>query len=355
YYDEARRAEGIEQTRAGVAMAERLGSPALLAQSLNAVIVAGKIPDALSIQLDAARRLVALDDDEVPADMRAAGHAHLLRLSLHAGAIDNFAAEVADAVEAAEQRRDPTIRTLLAWAEATAAFFAGDLNGTEKRALDAAARHQRTGAWGSIEALGIHLELCYRELGRLAEIDDTLRSMIGEMAPPAMRLLSAMVAVGQGRIEVARERFALAPPIVPLDYAWLTYTVNRAYVAAAIDDPEIDDLYARLAPYRSHVVVLDGSFACYGAVEYYLGLLAQARDGTLAAEHFALANSVHDRIGARPWAARSRLALSRVLTRADPDRATAVLDEIDRVVAGTELDVIRVAAEQVREQLSGAR
>ena len=157
-------------------MAERLGSPALLAQSLNAVIVAGKIPDALPIQLDAAHRLVALDDDEVPADMRAAGHAHLLRLSLHAGAIDNFAAEVADAVEAAEQRRDPTIRTLLAWAEATAAFFAGDLNGTEKRALDAAARHQRTGAWGSIEALGLHLELCYRELGRLAEIDDTLET-----------------------------------------------------------------------------------------------------------------------------------------------------------------------------------
>jgi hypothetical protein len=44
-----------------------------------------------------------------------------------------------------------------------------------------------------------------------------------------------------------------------------------------------------------------------------------------------------------------------VLTRADPGRATAVLDEIDAVIAGTELDVIRVAAEQAREQLADAR
>ena len=59
--------------------------------------------------------------------------------------------------------------------------------------------------------------------------------MIGEMAPPGDAVAERD---GCGRpgpaIDVARERFALAPPIVPFDYAWLTYTVNRAYVAAAI-------------------------------------------------------------------------------------------------------------------------
>ena len=121
--------------------------------------------------------------------------------------------------------------------------------------------------------------------------------------------------------DFARTCLPADPMAVPFDYAWLPYTVNRAYVAAAIGAEEVDALYERLSPYRDHVAVLDGSFACYGAVDYYLGLLAAGRDASTAAEHFARATTVHDRIGAKPWSARSRLGHARALVRLHACRA----------------------------------
>src|SRR5262249_34292177 len=158
YYSADPEHDGITIARAAIEMSERLGDPALLAQTLHGFVVAAKVPEQTAAMLDASRRLVGLGREGVPDDLDLTGRGDGLRRPLRMARVADFADQVDELVAIAERRRDPTLRTLLTWAEATAAFFAGDLMRAEARALDAAERHERSGAWGSPEALSLHMD-----------------------------------------------------------------------------------------------------------------------------------------------------------------------------------------------------
>jgi DNA-binding SARP family transcriptional activator/CBS domain-containing protein len=335
YYSPTRRREGVEGARAAAEMAQRLGDPALLAQTLHGFIVAAKVPDETAALRDAARALVALGRASVPDDLHLAGRVHELRLSLRTADVDDFSRSVAELVAETERRRDPTMRTLVAWAEVTAAFFRADLETAEAKAWEAAQRHDRSGAWGSPEAFALHLDLIRREQGRAAEVDEALQRM-GETRG-RMRLLHATGAEAVGDLDRARALFPDDPLAVPYDYGWLPYVASAARVAAATRHPTASRIYDAMLPFRSEVIVLDGTFVCLGSTELYLGTLAEAFAPERAAAHLEAAIRVHDAICARPWSARARIALARAVAADDPSRALDTLDAAESLIADSQL------------------
>ena len=85
------------------------------------------------------------------------------------------------------------------------------------------------------------------------------------------------------------------------------------------------ELYELLLPRRSDVIVLTDGVVCWGAMSRILGPLAHALGKEDAAlDHFEHAMAVHERLGARPFLARDRLACAALLAeRGDKRRAAA--------------------------------
>jgi hypothetical protein len=96
--------------------------------------------------------------------------------------------------------------------------------------------------------------------------------------------------------------------------------------------------YDALAPYAGTTVVIAAAVGFGGAVDHHLGVLAAAlgRTGD-AVEHFERAAAMHERLGARPWLARTQVEWAAVLHRralpADPARAADLFDQARRTAA----------------------
>jgi len=87
------------------------------------------------------------------------------------------------------------------------------------------------------------------------------------------------------------------------DRQWLFTHVLVAETAAALTATDLAaDLYRRLKPYSGLVVVMGYCGLCYGAVDYFLGLLARCRgDLTLAERHQRRALALHERTVRDMW------------------------------------------------------
>ena len=92
-------------------------------------------------------------------------------------------------------------------------------------------------------------------------------------------------------------------------------------------------LYQVLLPFAGQAVVSGAAISFRGSVAHYLGMLAAALGrGDEAAAHLEQAAGAHERLGAVPWALRSRYELAR-LRLADPrqrDAAAAELADVGR-------------------------
>jgi len=129
-------------------------------------------------------------------------------------------------------------------------------------------------------------------------------------------------------------------PRVPRDALFLA---SMAYLTDAValvgDRSAAALLYAALEPYRGTVVVVGHAIACYGAVDRYLGVLAETAGRSRDAErHYARAIELDGRAGAPTWLAHSRFRYASFLTRQGrrdgPRRAQALLqDVLDATIA----------------------
>jgi hypothetical protein len=98
------------------------------------------------------------------------------------------------------------------------------------------------------------------------------------------------------------------PSEEPFHNCWMCQVATVAEAAAALGRrPLAVRLYDALLPYAGQGVVTAGAVYFYGAVDHYLGLLALTlgrRD--LAITHLEAATTLHNRVGATAWTARSR-------------------------------------------------
>jgi hypothetical protein len=102
--------------------------------------------------------------------------------------------------------------------------------------------------------------------------------------------------------QLARDDFAG----IPVNNDWLYSAALLAELIASIGDPgRAEALHERLAPHDG--LNVDTEEVSAGAVSRYLGLLA-ATAGRLdqAASHFEDALAMNQRMGARPWTARTQ-------------------------------------------------
>ncbi|MGW3437794.1 ATP-binding protein [Streptomyces bacillaris] len=186
--------------------------------------------------------------------------------------------------------------------------------------------------------------------GRFAEAEKVLAAL-PRVRYPYPRLLEALTAVEQGDAAPAlrliaeqSDRPAPYPRVfMPL---WLRLLARTA--AATGDRHLIARAEDELTPCTGQWVVSLYGCDISGPADLWLGMLAAARhdrDAAVAALTEATASA--DRLGARPWAVRSRLDLSRsLLARAEPGdtgRARAILTEAEREAA--ELGLHHLASE----------
>jgi tetratricopeptide (TPR) repeat protein len=186
---------------------------------------------------------------------------------------------------------------------------------------------------GRLDDLGTtrsQLFILRREQNRLAELDEVIESSVAAFPWfPVHRAEQALLLAETGRPsearavfdDLARDRLAA----FHRDNLWLLGLAVTSEVAYLLQEREAARiLYDELEPFAElHAVGWEGSM---GSVSRYLGLLAETLgDLDSAVRHLEHAEQVNERMGARPWVARTRADLGRVLLRrgADTDASRA--------------------------------
>jgi hypothetical protein len=195
-----------------------------------------------------------------------------------------------------------------------------------------------------------------REQGRLEEVEPSVRRFI-ELYPalPAWRAALALLLVELDRRDEARTEFAAIAGAgfesVPRDANWLIAVTLLAEVCGALgEDESAEPLYDLLRPYAGRNVVVGRAATCNGSASRLLGILAALRRSWDVAEsNFAEALEMHERMGARPWSARTQLAYAEMLLtrRARGDKARARELLADAVLTADALGM-PVVAERAR-------
>jgi AAA ATPase domain len=169
--------------------------------------------------------------------------------------------------------------------------------------------------------------------GRLGELAGAPLGMFPDPDSPQARGLRALALLAAGdraqAAQVAGPMFDVSPDLIPRNHQFLLGTAFAAELVAGLSaGPAAGQLYQALLPFAGQAVVSGAAISFHGAVAHHLGVLAAAlgRPGEAAA-HLERAVAVHERLGARPWALRSRCELAR-LRLAEPgqrDAAAAAL------------------------------
>jgi len=170
------------------------------------------------------------------------------------------------------------------------------------------------------------------EQGRASEIEAATREQVRRFPhQPTWRAALGRILVASG--ERAEARDAIAPLVerefadIPIDRGWFGTHAFAAEVVAGIGDTKsAEQLEVHLRPFSERTIVV-GSALYYGPVAHYLGLLAATRSHWDAAiGYFEAAIASEQRVGARIFSARSRLACARALLArgAEGDRARSL-------------------------------
>jgi DNA-binding SARP family transcriptional activator len=191
------------------------------------------------------------------------------------------------------------------------------------------------------EGLAVQLfAICY-EQDRLDEIRPAVEAWSSESNRPAWKIGYAVLLAGSGEFDAAR---ALIAPfleagmakVVPPDELYFLCLAAAATTIVAIGEPEhAPALYELLAPHASRVVVTAEGALCWGSVHRFLGPLAALIGNTeRAGVHFEASMAVHERLGARPFLARDRLAYAQMLRARGGDELRIVtLERTGRALA----------------------
>jgi tetratricopeptide (TPR) repeat protein len=296
-----------------VAMAERLGDPALTATALNMHYFASLGPDGPRRRLAIAEQLVLLPQAGVVPEIGLVGLILRMTSRLEVADLAGADADLAAASAAAERLREPVMEAQIAWYRATRALLAGDLDAAERMSEQALALHRRTGLWGALECFSTQLFQLRREQGRLIELEPLLVDMAGSSPFSGFREGMALMYLEAGRVDDAIDALGDRRdfPPMPRDWSWLYLSCLQAEVCAHIgDDVTRRRLCDELAPFADQLAVIGTGVGCWGPVAYYVGLLEAALGRADAAERWLReAIAMADRMNAPPWRERASAAL----------------------------------------------
>jgi tetratricopeptide (TPR) repeat protein len=239
---------------------------------------------------------------------------------LEIGDVEGADIQIAAASKLAEALHRPLYLWWTSVFRCARAQLAGDFEAAEALAQETLEVGRRGQAENALHVYAQAIFNIRREQGRLAEVEDAVRQFI-ELYPaiPAWDGALALLLVELGRVDEARaafERLAGAGfETLPRDANWLIAVTLLAEVCGALGDAaRAEQLYTLLRPYAGRNVVVGRAATCNGSACRLLGILAATMGRWEQAEgHFADATLMHDRMGSRPWQARTHVAWAEML------------------------------------------
>jgi class 3 adenylate cyclase/tetratricopeptide (TPR) repeat protein len=335
-------------------LARSVSDRRVLAEVLIARPYAIAAPDTLGERLADTAELLALTTELGDA----VAYARALALRFRVAVESADAAEADRCVHEAEritaELGQPALRWLAAMLRVGWEVLAGRFEDADRWALHALELGHSTGQ-PDAEPLFVAQQAVIRfEQGRLDEILEGLRHYPDQLPLRTARSVLAAALAETGRFdEAAAALDTVARPDfgdVPFDALWLRTLTDCAAVSVAISDhTRARNLQAMLAPYAEQVPAFAFGTPS-GCVSHFLGLLASGLgDHDEADRRFADAETIHGRIGAPAWLARTRLEWARMLlTRRQPgdaDRARELLGQA--LATARELGLAKVERDAV--------
>lgn len=322
--------------REAAAMARRVGDPGTLAYALHAERMVATWADPPAQRLPLATEMIALAEQAGDGERAVIGRFWRLSDLLELGDMPAVDAQIEDCARQADALRQPVYRWYAALARAMRAMLDGRFDEAERLAGEALAMGQRSHGAIALQSYGGQLLVIRREQGRLAELEPVLQAMVAQSpTAPAWRSALGFVHAELDRETEARAEFerlaARDFSDLPRDILWLVMLTVLAETCVFLGDaPRAALLHDLLLPYQGRNLVLANALACMGAASFYLGILAATMgryDPAEASLQEALA--MHERMGARPWVARTAHAYAGLLLRrnapSDRERAEALL------------------------------
>ncbi|HEX2809461.1 MAG TPA: AAA family ATPase [Kineosporiaceae bacterium] len=228
--------------------------------------------------------------------------------------------------------RQPRWRYLGLTRRAMVLTLTGHLDEAEELIAEAAALGEEIGEPDRVNVATRQLWELRSAQGRRPELEATLR---GFPQPQIREWLSAQLALAllargerDGAVEVLKPVLDRLPDFAR-DTLFLVRWCELSEAAAALG---LSQLFARcydaLLPHAGSGVVTAGAVAFSGAVDHHLGVLAAAMGRTaVAVDHFEQAAQLHERLGARPWLARTHCEWAAALhARARPADGARIAD-----------------------------
>jgi DNA-binding SARP family transcriptional activator len=312
YYDDdpQRRVTLSDQA---LALARPAGDPVALARVLRLRVLALYGPDYPEQCLAATTELLGLSGLPPPLVATAQlGRTHVLALL---GRISQATAELDLLVPFVEQSGSPIYRMRLGWAQAGLLLLTG--RWTEADTISRATYTLHSGmsfgaaqGYAQVARLGQRWEAAYLG-GTGADLIDELRAAVGATGSPTLRSILTIALVEAERPEEARAVLrCLAPG--PKDYLWLYTQCWSLLAAARLGETElVTQLRDQLLPYRRLQCAM-AAVVVSGSVAYFTGEAALALgDSDAALADLVIAVEADEAMGALPWLARARDAISR--------------------------------------------
>ena len=269
--------------------------------------------------------------------------AHIYRLTgrLALGEVREVDAELAAVERLATELRQPQWLWNVPMLRAMRALIDGRFDDAEALAEEGLTAGRRAGEQVSAQFYATQIALLRRL--RRSPADDTeltrLTRRLAELAEqyPAIPAWRCSLAATHAELGHERDARSAFEPLaangfgdLPLDQQWMISLTLLAETACALGDTARGArLYELLVPYDGLNIVAGRAAASYGPVARVLALLAGLCGRNDAAEgHFADALALSERMGDRPFAARTRFELATLLLECgDRDRALTLLTE----------------------------
>ena len=310
-YRLAPREQRLAMARQAKEMAERVGDFEARASALNALHWALLGPEWTEERLAVANEWLQLAEEA--GDRLQILWAHVFRLSDLAELGDMQAVErdTVIASDLAEQVREPFLSGFrLLWACMRAAME-GRYGEAEQLFVQYIPIAQRTQHPHYLQAVTAHLFDIRRGQGRLGELEPILPQRL-EQFPEVVSITQAALAymyLETDRPEQALEWFERLAANdfsdIPSDIA--TFSLTADIASRLGDRRRAALLYEMLRPYAARGIVVSFALLCDGSASRLLGQLADTMGNWDDAErHFQDALAFNEKIGARPWLARTQ-------------------------------------------------
>jgi tetratricopeptide (TPR) repeat protein len=173
----------------------------------------------------------------------------------------------------------------------------------------------------------MHRYALYEFRGGLDELEREVAELVSQQpARPVFACAHAHLLSTLGREEDARRVLARLVDALPFDQEWLFGMSLLAEAAVRVNDHDLTAAsYDALAPW-TELNAADQAEGSRGSIARNLGQLATAlRRWDEAADHFDTALAMNERMGYRPWLARTQDDYARLLRlRADDEKAAAL-------------------------------